>query len=442
MGNLNNNGVLDLLDDEVNDVFRIVSNDAGGGNYTAASELWIDADLSVSGVPSDEYVEIEGDATGTTTVLLNNVVSHVAVTDGDGIEIVSVGGTSDDDAFVLGNSNDFGQFAVDIARGTTDTESWFAVSPGYREEAAVLQAVTPFIERLGYDSVMKFHERRAYGWFRNDGGEQESWWVRMTGSKYRLGLEGDAATELDGYTGWFQVGADLIAEGDKDTRFDFGLFAGVGYGQADVDGLRSDTAGELSQTAYGIGTYLTLHDRGNWYLDAVAQAMYSDLAIDYLTEDRQKPDAWSYIASLETGGCIPVGSSFRFEPQAQLIYQHTEGINLSTLVGEVNIEDHDGLQGRLSLTGIAGACKDDLNPFFEVTLVRDFSDDNQVKYLDDSVELNSNPEKWFLGGAIGLSREVSEKNDLGYYLKAGALYGMDDLDSYSYSVMAGLKKSF
>lgn len=122
-GNMNNNGVLDLLDDEVNDVFRIVSNDAGGGNYAAASELWIDADLSVSGVSSDEYVEIEG----------------------------------------------------------------------------------------------------------------------------------DAATKLEGYSGWFQVGSDLIAEGDKDTRFDLGLFAGVGYGEADVDGLRSDKAGELSQTAYGIG---------------------------------------------------------------------------------------------------------------------------------------------------------------------------------------------
>jgi len=442
VGNLNNNGVLDLLDDEVNDVFRIVSNDAGGGNYAAASELWIDADLSVSGVLSDEYVEIEGDATGTTTVLLNNVVSHVAVTEGDGIEIVDVGGSSVDDAFVLGNPNDFGPFAVDIARGTTDTESWFAVSPGYREEAAVLQSVTPFIEHLASESVMKFHERRAYGWFRNDSGEQESWWVRTYGSKYRLGLEGDAATKLEGYSGWFQVGSDLIAEGDKDTRFDLGLFAGVGYGEADVDGLRSDKAGELSQTAYGIGAYMTLHQRGNWYLDAVAQAIYNDLKVDYLTEGTQKPDAWSYIASLETGGCIPVGPGFRFEPQAQLIYQHTEGIDLSTLVGEVNIEDHDGLQGRLSLAGVAGACKDDLNPFFEVTVVRDFSEDNQVKYLDGSVTLNSNPEKWFLGGAIGLSRQVSEKNDLGYYLKAGAMYGMDDLDSYNYSLVAGLRKSF
>ncbi|MBO8093736.1 MAG: autotransporter outer membrane beta-barrel domain-containing protein [Prosthecochloris sp.] len=439
-GNLFHAGILDLQDHELDSDIYEVTGDYEGQAPTAA--LLMDADLSVSNTIAADQLVIGGNVTGQTVVDLYNLDSHVAVTEGDGIEIVDVGGSSVDDAFVLGNPNDFGPFAVDIARGTTDTESWFAVSPGYREEAAVLQSVTPFIEHLASESVMKFHERRAYGWFRNDSGEQESWWVRTYGSKYRLGLEGDAATKLEGYSGWFQVGSDLIAEGDKDTRFDLGLFAGVGYGEADVDGLRSDKAGELSQTAYGIGAYMTLHQRGNWYLDAVAQAIYNDLKVDYLTEGTQKPDAWSYIASLETGGCIPVGPGFRFEPQAQLIYQHTEGIDLSTLVGEVNIEDHDGLQGRLSLAGVAGACKDDLNPFFEVTVVRDFSEDNQVKYLDGSVTLNSNPEKWFLGGAIGLSRQVSEKNDLGYYLKAGAMYGMDDLDSYNYSLMAGLRKSF
>ena len=437
VGDYVNGGVLDLLDNEENDVFEVT------GNYTSdndTGEIWLDADLATSGVDSSEYLEVGNDVYGQTTVTLNNTVSQVALTEGDGIKFVDVGNDGGDGSFVLGNPDDFGPFAVQIAEG--DDDGWYIQSPGYREEAAVLQAVAPFMSQLGYDSVMRFHERRAYGWFRNDSGEHESWWVRATGSKYRLGTEGDAATQLEGYTSWMQVGTDLFANGDKGSRFNLGLFAGAGYATADVDGLRTDESGDISQTAYGVGAYMTLHERGNWYFDAVAQAIYNDLSIDYLTEGKQKPDAWSYIASLETGGCIPLGTGFRLEPQAQLIYQYTEDINLSTLVGDVTIEDHQGLQGRLSLTGVIGDSNASFNPFFEVTAIKDFSEDNSVKYLDGTVELKSHPEEWFLGGAIGLTRAPKTDDGYGYYLKASALYGMDDLDSYSYSVMAGLKKSF
>ncbi len=436
-GYLENDGILDLLDDEVNDVVEVMY------DYTSdGGQLWLDADLSSSGKVSDERLIVGEDATGSTTVILNNVVSDVALTDGDGIEIVTVGEDLAPDAFVLGNPNDFGPFAVEINQGGED--NWYVQSPGYREEAAVMQAVTPFMSSLGYDSVMKFFERRAYGWFRRDAGEKESWWVRTTGSKYKLGLEGDAATEIDGYSGWFQVGADLIADGDKGTRFDLGLFAGVGYNTADVAGIRSsDDAGEIEQTAYGVGAYMSVHERGAWYLDAVAQAIYSDLSIDYLTADKVKPDeVWSYVASIEFGGCMSAGDSFRIEPQAQLIYQYTEDINLSTLVGDVTIDDYEGLQGRVSLAGVFGKCETDLNPFFEITAIRDFSEGNVVKYLDDTVELTSESEDWFLGGTIGLSQALSANNDFGYYLKAGGLWGLDGMDSYDYSLTAGLKKAF
>ena len=438
VGDYNNDGILDLLDDEVNDWVHVT------GDYTSdTGQLWLDADLSTSGKVSDERLIVGEDVIGETTVVLNNVVSDVALTEGDGIEFVTVGGDFDPDSFVLGNPNDFGPFAVEFAQGE-ENDNWYIQSPGYREEAAVLQSVTPFINRLGNESMMRFFERRAYGWFRDDVGEKESWWIRTKGSKYRLGLEGDAATEIDGYSGWFQIGTDLVADGDEEgTRFDLGIFAGAGFGEADIDGLRSDDkAGELSQTAYGVGAYMSLHERGTWYLDAVGQAIYNDLTIDYLTEEKQKPEVWSYAASIETGACIPLGPGFRFEPQAQLIYQYTEGIDLSTLVGDVSIEDHDGLQGRLSLAGVVGKCENKVHPFFEVTVIRDFSDDNKVRYLDDSVELTSNPEKWFLGGTIGLSQELSENNDFGYYLKGSAMFGMEDLDSYDYSIMAGLRKTF
>ncbi|MEI7824007.1 MAG: autotransporter outer membrane beta-barrel domain-containing protein [Chlorobiaceae bacterium] len=380
----------------------------------------------------------------------------MAPTEGDGIEIVTVGGTSTDNAFVLGNPNDFGPFAVDIARGISlgNTESWFVVSPGYREEAAVLQAVTPFVEKLGYESVPRFHERRSYFWFPNKNTEQEAFWVRDYGSKFRLGLSGDAATRVDGYSGGMQVGTDIAAGGTKDNRHNFGLYAGVGYMQGDVAGLRSDTAGKLNDTALSIGLYATQHAPDKHFIEAAVQGSYHNLSIDYLTEPKKDVNLWSMLASLETGVSIPLSPCFKLQPQAQLMYQHTNGFDISTsqLSGNVSIADHDGLQGRLGFTGMFKSCEHNYNPFFELNLIKDFSEENRVtyamnslsdmRYAKDSVTLSSSPETLFLGGAIGISRNVSEKNNLSYFLKAEAMYGLDGLGSYDYKLIAGLRKTF
>jgi len=450
VGNLSNAGNLDMMDNEVNDFFHATGNYTGTGT---TESLWLDANLNTSGKTSFERLIVGGDVTGTTTVILNNVVSPVAVTEGDGIEIVGVGGTSSDNAFVLGNPDNFGPFAVDITRGITNTESWFVVSPGYREEAAVLQAVTPFVEKLGYESVPRFHERRTYTWFPNKDTEKEAYWVRGYGSKFRLGLSGDAATKVEGYSGGMQVGTDIAAGGTKDNRQNLGLYAGVGYMEGDVDGLRSDTAGKLNDTAFSIGLYATQHAPDKHFIEAVVQGSYHDVSIDYLTESKKDVNLWSYLASLETGVSIPFSSCFSLQPQAQLIYQHTDGFGISSsrLTGDVSIADHDGLQGRLGITGMFKSCEYDYNPFFEVNLIKDFSEDNSVTYsMSDAlyadtktpVTLSSRPETLFLGGAIGISRIVSEKSNLSYFLKAEAMYGLDGLGSYDYKLTAGLRKAW
>jgi outer membrane autotransporter protein len=437
-GTVHNDGTISLVDNTDTDDRLTINDDYAGASGVLAM------DINTPEGTSDQ-VTINGSATGSTEIVVNELGDPLP--SADPMTLVVVSGSTSPDAFSIDERNRlFGPYVYAHTIGYNDDDaSTFmldVISKGYNDHALLLQSITPFIERLGYESVMKFHERKAYGWFRTDDGEQESWWVRLAGSKYKLGTKSDAATTFKGYTGWFQLGTDLFAAGDSDTRFDFGLFAGAGYNEADVDGAWTDTAGEISQTSYGAGIYLTLHERGTWYLDAVGQAIYNDLSIDDADGDKHSPETWSWIASIETGGCLKLSPSFRIQPEAQLVYQYTDGINLSTVVGDVSVRDHDGLQGRLSLTAIGGACKDQLNPFFEVSLLKDFSDPNEVTYSDGKVTLESNIEEWFLGGAIGLSREVSETNNLGYYIKAGAMYGLDGLDSYSYTLMAGIKAGF
>lgn len=434
-GTVKNAGTISQLDNNTDSQMTINDDYVGEGGCFAM-------DINTSNSTADQ-VTINGNATGSTSIVVNELGDPEPFN--DPMTLIIVSGDTSPDAFSVSNRL-YGPYqyvyTLEFDDGDAKTFSIVDVDKFHNDYAALLQGVTPCIEQLGYASVMKFHERSAYGWFRNDDVEHESWWVRSTGSRYRLGLDGGAGTRFDGYVGWLQIGTDLIASEKDGKRFDLGLFAGVGYGKTEVDGIWSDKAGELSQTAYGGGFYLSLHERGTWYLDAVGQAICNDLSIDSLSGGKYSADVWSWIASVEAGGCIDAGESFRLQPQVQLIYQHTGGIDLSTAVGDVSIGDHDGLQGRLSLTGLAGASKDAINPFVEVSLVKDFSGSSEVTYAMGEETVAASAEEWFIGGAIGLSREVSKKNNLGYYVKAGSMHGLGGLDSYTCTILAGLKAKF
>lgn len=437
-GRLLNNGTLDMLDNQVNDRVTVT------GNYNGTGTLLLDADLGASGVqdPAEQLV-IKGNAgnnSGPTTVYINNVVNAVALTEGDGIRIIEVDGTSSENAFVLGNPDDFGPFAVDLVNN--DGSNWDVISPGYREEAALLQAVTPFIEKSGRESVPRFSERRSYTGLSGINSEKRGFWVRTSGSKYRLGLSGDASTEIKSYSGVTQVGSDLSAGGSEKLRYHVGLYGGIGCQNGDVDGLRSGQAGELNDTAYSIGYYATLYAPEKYYIEGVLQTSFHDLSLDYLTDPEQNVNFRSYLASVESGFSVPLSSSFSLQPQLQMIYQHTDGFDLSTRIGEVNIADHDGLQGRLGITGMVNSSLYAFNSFFEVNLIKDFSKENRVSYAADSITLESKPETLFLGGALGISRKVSEKSSFSGYLKAEALYGLDSHGSLDCRLTAGIRRTW
>ena len=119
-------------------------------------------------------------------------------------------------------------------------------------------------------------------------------------------------------------------------------------------------------------------------------------------------------------------------------------MHLSTLIGNATIESHDGLRARIGLTGTFTGTGAPFNPFFEINLIKDFSDESRVVYAADNSILNSKPETTQLGGAVGISSaKANKKESVAYYAKVGALYGMDGgRNSYDYTLMAGITKAF
>lgn len=84
------------------------------GNYTGGGAFNLDAQLGDSASPSD-VLTINGNVTGTTTLRITNVAGLGAATTGNGILVVSVAGSSPDNAFVLaGGSITVGGFVYTL----------------------------------------------------------------------------------------------------------------------------------------------------------------------------------------------------------------------------------------------------------------------------------------------------------------------------------------
>ena len=316
----------------------------------------------------------------------------------------------------------------------------------YREEAALLQGVTPFVENLGFESLAGFHDRHAYNSLGCGEKESPMFWARAYGSSYAIGQQGDAATTISGFSGGTQVGGDFLAAGTgKASQYHIGAYVGTGWQKADVGGIITSKAGELTQNVYDLGLYASIEHPECYYLEGVVQSGYH--YIDITSPDEIgaiKTNTWSFLASLEGGFTMQAGKSLTLEPQVQLIYQHTNDMQISTVIGDATIESHDGLRTRLGLTGTFANTGGSFNPFFELNLIKDFTDDSRVTYAADHSILDSKPETTKFGGAVGIASAKTNKSDsVAYYAKAGALYGMDGgKNSYDYTLMAGITKAF
>jgi outer membrane autotransporter protein len=438
VGDITNNGTIRLLDHlDAQDRLTIT------GNYTGTGAITFDVNTST--LASDQVV-ITGNASGSTKLVVTEL--GVPTNPTIPIRLVSVEGTKGVGAFTAGEFiYPYGPKLYNYTL-TQDGNDYYLSAltfDRYREEAALLQGVTPFVEQLGFESVTGFRERHAYNSF--PGGEHEpaAFWARAYGSSYAIGQQGDAATSVKGYSGGTQVGGDFSAGGTGSaSQYHVGVYTGTGWQKADVGGVITEKAGEITQNVYNVGLYASIEQNKGYFLEGVLQSGYH--IVDITSPDETgtiKANTWSFVGSLEGGVNVPVSGSFTLEPQAQLIYQHIGSMNISTVIGDVTINSHEGLRTRLGLNGTFTNVGVPFNPFFELNLLKDFTNDSQVTYAADSSVLKSKPETTQFGGSIGIASAKNKKETISYYAKVGALYGIDGgRNSYDYTLIAGISKAF
>ena len=435
VGDVVNHGTISLLDHlDAEDRLTIA------GNYYGTGSIKLDVN---SGLLMADQVTITGNATGSTRIVLNEL--GVPTNPVSPILLVTVEGSHDPaDLFTAGDYF-YGpktyKYTLSSEGGNYYLDSF--LFDQYRDEAALLQGVTPFVERLGFESVTGFHERHAYNHLAYGKSEPTSVWIRGYGSSYRMGLEGDAATSIKGYSIGTQLGADLSAgRAGTGSQYHVGVYTGTAYQQGDVAGFGTVKAGELSQQVYNLGLYGSFEKPKSYYVEAVFQSGYHDITIKSPDEPRSiKTNTWSFISSLEGGVTIPAGNALTLEPQVQLIYQHSGSMAFQTSMGDASISSHDDLRTRLGLTGTFTDMGFPFNPFFEVNLIKDFSKNSSVNYAPYDINLRSKPESTMFGGAIGFASKKTD-NGLAFYAKIGAMYGVNGHSSHEYALTAGLTKSF
>ncbi len=325
------------------------------GDYTGStgSRIGFNTYLGADNSPSNLLVINGGQASGTTSVLVNNTGGPGAQTVADGIPLVKVtnGGSTTTDAFTLGQRVAAGAYEYELFRGgSTDPNDWFLRShlldtptdpttpngpdiPLYRPEVALYAPIPSIARQMGLSTLGTLHERvgeeenlrgllepRAYA---------NGAWGRVFGERVNNHWNGTADANGDGNLTGFQAGFDILRRTTDSGHRDH---AGVYFAYSDYDspsmrgfalGEQNLALGRLRMNGQSVGAYWTHFGPTGWYVDAVFQGSWYDATATSLYGASISTNATGYTASLEAGYPILFGegNGWLLEPQAQIIYQ-------------------------------------------------------------------------------------------------------------------------
>ncbi|WP_047908008.1 autotransporter outer membrane beta-barrel domain-containing protein [Pandoraea faecigallinarum] len=330
------------------------------GSYTGApgSRIGFNTYLGADNSPTNLLVVNGGQASGATSLFVNNSGGQGAQTVADGIRLVQVtgGGSTTAGAFTLGQRVAAGAYEYELVRGgSTNPNDWFLRShlvqtstdpaapgstdiPLYRPEVALYAPVPAIARQIGLSTLGTLHER--VGEEENLRGETSSRayangaWGRVFGERVRNRWSGPAESSATGNLYGFQAGLDVFRRTTQSGHRDHvGVY--VAYSDFNAPSVRGFalgtqdlTVGKLAMNGPSVGAYWTHFGPRGWYVDAVLQGSWYDAKATSRYGAGLSTNATGYAASLEAGYPVRFGESddWLIEPQAQIVYQ---GVSVS-----------------------------------------------------------------------------------------------------------------
>lgn len=321
------------------------------GNYvgSAGSRIGFNTYLGADNSPTNLLVINGGQASGTTSVLVNNTGGPGALTTADGIRLVQVtgGGTTATDAFTLGQRVAAGAYEYQLFRGgSTDPDDWFLRShlidtptpggpsiPLYRPEVPLYAPIPAIARQMGLSTLGTLHERvgeeenlRGLPGSRADA---NGIWGRVFGERVNNRWNGTVDPGATGNLTGFQTGFDILRRTtDSGHRDHAGVYAAyTDFNSSSMRGfalgMRNLEVGRLLMNGPSAGAYWTHFGPTGWYVDGVFQGSWYDAKATSLYGAGLSTTATVYTASLEAGYPLRFGEgqAWLIEPQAQIVYQ-------------------------------------------------------------------------------------------------------------------------
>lgn len=371
------------------------------GDYAGGGTVRINTELGDESSATSRLV-IQGNTSGTSPVFVSAAGGSGARTEGDGISIIQVDGTSPADSFRLAQPVEAGAYEYLLYQGgSSDANDWYLRSelidpqspsnpdpqdPGPAFRAGVPGYVLGHQANLEYGFAALGNLRARVGDLGrlSDAASRGSpnAWLRVYG--HELNLAGTRFEARDLHMGTLQFGTDVHASEAGNASAHLGVMASVGESSATFfDNARAAAglptrSGSVDTNAKGAGVYWTRLSGGQ-YFDLSAQFLHYQNRYRDSSLSQSRQDGWSGTVSAEVGHAFAMGKrGWSLEPQLQLAYQRLELKDFADNISTVSDVKDDALRGRAALQlfraptewlGMSAA-----SPYLALGVQRDFRD--------------------------------------------------------------------
>ena len=411
-GNVNNAGNINLVNDNVGDRLTI----QGDYHGEKGSKLLLEVTPEQNNA---DKLHIGGNASGETAIDLTEVSGLGASTAGtNGIEIVSVDGTADGDIFTLLRDHvDAGAYEYRLQKSEDNKWNLYSekmqetgTKTTYRREVPLYSAVSAQLHQA--DSLMLGDMHKRIG--ATPTPDERMSWGRVIANRSDIRQNGTANTRSKGNYSGLQVGSDIWSN----NGLRIGGYLGYLHGNLDVNGFASGINGKVgknSTKSYFLGAYGNYTRDNGAYMDVVLQGARHNVDIKPDGTSNSKQKGHGVTASIEVGQPFAIGSSsWKFEPQAQIIHQWLD-LNDTDISGNTTVkQDHDNawlfrLGGRLE--GNYQVNKGVLHPYARVNFFYSPNGANHTTFKTKaaSTTLNAGASHANTEMAIGGSYDITDK---------------------------------